>query len=756
MSGYNPYEEVKNKVIRQIHKDITNLDKDDDMEILDSNWLSNKFMVPAKDIDPNFRVQSYKCSAHYKFQDTTLGGHRACNPPAQFTRYADIRANDFWYPWDPLSNVQTVDGGKVYTVGPDGNVTDVISNINFMTTTSHTGMGRYYSEALDDGWQEIYLTFGLPKFNGLLDFFKSAITYEDMYIAKHGRVPTTYNVLSPIASAVTFAFMPGLTILSFFISRGFDLIAGNKPYNYYYLEPAMHLFWSSCNNIANQIATAMGILAIDNNNDVKDQSKAQELVQGKVLRFDSDMKKLLQANFHDMDVFGTANYIDIYSMITRYQNRVNSVMKIDLDDLANQSNPFGTLKEMQEYQNKTVQSMASRMTQYTFLNRSTSKMPKIDMSNNDVTFEKDSERLIEKAPHLFKKEDPNALKGPNPDTLPQEDSNFFLDTFGRAVSWVTNAIKSKWNNTTKVFDASSRLATSQVIFLVQPTGATSESFSNSVGEINTGGTIKSLGQAAHNANFNFAGGRLGIGPIDALIDGAKQAGMALIDSFTFGASNLVRGLLAGGYMDIPKMWQDSDCSFPNVTYSMDLIAPYGHPYSRFQNIVVPISILLTGALPMKVGKASYTSPFLCSCFCQGVQHIRLGMITDLSITRGGGSMQQTFDRKTNFVSVSFSITDFGHKINAPINTTIFSKKFFPILEEETPFADYIDMLTGKHISDVKWAWPNIKQRFSNMLKMRGPLNPVNIAGMWGRFIGDTWPLSTMFHYPASEGNNFSI
>lgn len=762
MSAYEGYISGQSEVMMKFGKDIKSLAVDDEIEILDRDWVTSRFMVPADELDVNFRVQSYKCSAHFKFQDTTIGGHRACNPPAQFTRYADIRANDFWYPWDPMTNVQvdSDSGQKVLIAGPNGKATNVVSNINFFTTTAHTGMGRFYAEALDDGFQEVYLTFGIPKFNGLLDFFKCAVSYEDAYIAKHGRVPTTYNLMKGPIAVVTAIFMPGTFLLTLLLKRGYQLIAGNLPYNYYYMEPSMHRFWSTCNNIANQIATAMGILSFASDKPEGDfaQVEGKKLTQGKAMRFDKECMNLIDENFKDLQLFSPgSNYLDIYSFVTRYQTRVNTILKTGVDKLG-QGNAFGSASEMQKYQLESIQSIQSSLSTYTFLSylAPDQKMESVSFSNDKIAFTEDMQKLTKEAPMLTEKEDPKKPKGTVPDTVSEEESNFIVTALGKAVSFIADAVKEKWTKTTKVFDANSRLATSQVIFLVQPTGATSESFSNSTGEINTGGTIKSLGQAAHNANFNFSGGRLGIGPIDAIIDSAMQVGNSLLDNLTFGASDLIRGIMAGAYVDTPKIWQDSDCSFPNITYNMDLVAPYGHPFSRFQNIVVPLSILLTGTLPLKVGKASYASPFLCSCFCQGVHHIRLGMITDLSITRGGGSLQQTIDKKTNFVSVSFTVTDFGHKINAPINNTMYAGDWFPILEEGTPFADYIDALSGKHISDLNWLFPNIKQRLSNMFKYRGIYNPTNLVAAAGTAIGNTFPLSLLFHYPAMEGNTQSI
>ena len=137
-------------------------------DVIDEDWVNNKFMVGLNELEGVYKTNAYWSTANFKFVDTTLGGHIAINPRPQFTRYADVRA-----------------GNRIYN-NPQA--------LTLETRSLGIGIGRYYSEAIDDNAETVYLQFGVPKFNSLINFFTRAISYEDAYIATHGRYPVGYTI----------------------------------------------------------------------------------------------------------------------------------------------------------------------------------------------------------------------------------------------------------------------------------------------------------------------------------------------------------------------------------------------------------------------------------------------------------------------------------------------------------------------------------------------------------------------------------
>ena len=124
-----------------IFKDVSGRkDEFDEVDIIDSDWVKCVFLVSDDKLEEIDQKNKFWTSAHMKFTDTTLGGNLAINARPQFTRYCDIK------------------GGSRITDSTEVSVSE---------TSGGYGMGRYYSEAIDDNVQNLYLEFGVPKFNSL-------------------------------------------------------------------------------------------------------------------------------------------------------------------------------------------------------------------------------------------------------------------------------------------------------------------------------------------------------------------------------------------------------------------------------------------------------------------------------------------------------------------------------------------------------------------------------------------------------------
>ena len=89
---------IKVEQAAKIANDITTLDNyvknssKNENNILDIEWIRNRFSISNKELSEERLINGrFFSTASFKYSNTRLGGHLACNPKPQWTRYADIR-----------------------------------------------------------------------------------------------------------------------------------------------------------------------------------------------------------------------------------------------------------------------------------------------------------------------------------------------------------------------------------------------------------------------------------------------------------------------------------------------------------------------------------------------------------------------------------------------------------------------------------------------------------------------------------------
>jgi len=182
----------------------------------DSQWIKQSFIVTQGNLDDIEIANRKFSSAAFKYTDSSLGGNHCINPPPQFTRYADIRDKGL------LRNA--VDTTLQYQPG-------------------HIGMGRYYSEAIDDNSQVIHLRFGVPSYNSLTQFFTGFYNSSAAGLARTGRLDASFieKFLRFGVGLVTLAIMPLLILPIAFMMAGnaFRFFFKMPSSKFYYLKPSM-------------------------------------------------------------------------------------------------------------------------------------------------------------------------------------------------------------------------------------------------------------------------------------------------------------------------------------------------------------------------------------------------------------------------------------------------------------------------------------------------------------------------------------
>lgn len=665
--------------------------KKDDIQIIDKDWISSRFMVPDKDLEEVDRNNRFWSSANNKFTDTTMGGNIGINSRPQFTRYADIRIP-----------------GRRMSRRP----------VSVNHRTGDIGMGRYYSEAIDDNAQTIFLEFGIPRFNSLFDFFSKSVDYVDSVVANTGRSPVGYKLGQLAGGIGMLVAFPLITLSIWFAKTAIGLMTGHGAFNYYYLEPTMHNYWGTVNTIVTQMATEMGILIPQL---MGDGTAADKI--GTPASFDNDDMKMLKELLPG--VIGDNNYIDVFAIATRAQTLANRQMLIDRE-------LFEAGASKADDYNGYVK------TRYSLEEKNSAGSSTMDSINSAISFRKYLDKVVtgdgpyaEKVPEggvNTGSSDTNTTTAAAP-TDPKA-ARFHKDEAGQYPNTKDNT---KLKQFAAALDSGVREGGAHAIFKVDYVGSVTESFSNSTGEISTKGALKSLSQKSRDVKFSMSGGNVLGDTVTDAMGYMKDFVMGGLDSVTFGASNVLQTLLGGGYIDIPKKWEDSTASFPEISYSMQLTSPYGNTISQLQNIYIPLAMLLAGTLPLATGRASYTSPYICSIFNKGIQNVKLGMITSLSITRGTSNLAFSNRWKALAVDVSFTVTDFSSVLAAPVNSSVFSI-FSAALEDDTGLANYIATLGSRDLLTSKYAVPKAKLRASRQIMgIEQALSP----NSWGLRTGES-------------------
>lgn len=587
----------------------------------DSAWVQNAFMIPTYAVDEKEAQKRILTEAHFKFTDTTMGGNMVMNPSPQFTRYADIKVK-----------------GR-YTFGK--------------------GMGRYYSEAIDDNKQVIHLRFGVPAFNSMTQFFTSFYDPAAGYLANTGRTSQVFFNIGRVAGfAVTLTFLP-IILIGSAINKIWTFFNGTSNSKYYYLKPAMPLYWNAVNSMCNTIAANMGVVP-------------RMHIPGTVRMDTNDqMDSNTVASFHRMnpDIYKEEGGIDIYRVANRAQRLANAhregiAKALDKDGwIFNVDAADETLRQnMQNFvKNNLIDPSQTTVQSYTVdgdADRSIINAENLsdeDLSDMGLTREKlKADKVlsgIDAYLELYLQSEFGKLTS-SADNAPE-----------KADSWQTE--KSGFN---ELFLAEIRDGAQWVSFKVDYQGTVGESFSNNSKESDLQSQLNGTSSEMRNKRFMTADGNMGDGAIATMIEGTFSAIKDVLAGATYqmGLGGLM-ALSGRGLVDIPKHWESSSASLPRMDYTIELRSPYGNKMSMFQNIYVPLAMILAGALPLSTGKQSYTSPFLVEVHSKGRASCRLGLIESLSITRGVGNMGWTDDDQPLGIDVALSIVDLSTIMHMPIN-----------------------------------------------------------------------------------------
>lgn len=597
-------------------------------------------------------------SAFQKFTDTTLGGNFAINPPPQFTRTADL----------------AVRGQYAY---------------------ESKGMGRKYSELIDDNSQLIHMRFGVPQFNSLTTFFNRFYNHHAGVLSRTGRTPGFFYNLGRATG-----FVVSLPLQPIILAGSVYRFLANKPSSkYYYLKPTMAMYWNAVNSMVNGIAVNMGIVprfgttsgtAATNKNFGENDDNVYN--DGDLIEVEAAYNESEMEAYHRLlpDVFKKGGGVDVYSIASRSQRLADRARQNAIAAAEGAT----TLDQLQDQWTKYIEELP-----YTPTPRS--------------EFQGGGEPGINA--YLAAWSNTGAATPPDRDDA--------VDNTEDNKSW--------WSSFSDFAMSELRDGGQFVTFRVNHTGQVNESFSNSVGDSGIAGKMNSTSADVRSKKFDFAHGNVGPGALGDLVSGVVNSASDFVAGTldSIGVSGLM-GLAGNAYVDIPKEYKDSTVNLPKSSYSIELRSPYGNKISRFQNLIIPLTMLIAGALPKSVGRQAYDSPFLVEIYDKGRCQSRLGMIDSMTITRGVGNLGWTQDQEPLGINVEFTVADLSSIMHMPLNASP------GIFDEDTSYTDYLAILGSLSMADQIYTGNrlrlNLTRGFQNWSQWTSPAK-------YGQLVGNSAP-----------------
>lgn len=301
---------------------------------VDTEWVSNAFMIPNLEIkNPYHRQNRYSSPADLSFVTHGPGGAIGINARPGNTPYADILR-----PGRILDRDQTP------------------FSVNKIATNQYGfGVGRHWFEKEYEPAQKVFMRFGVPEHNSMVNFLRRAFTYPEIVMARRGRAP---SFLYTIASGVTkffFARAFPVVTMGYLIFRSMSFLLGRPNNRYVSLKPTMHLYWNAVNTLVNTWMVNRGIMpksmkrlaGADNNQ-----------IMGRPFQIDSEYVEVFHQFFPEFFVkvkVGDSDasvYVDVFAIANRAQRIANRLFLYELQRYDKDDAEPRSIDELQGYLQK--------------------------------------------------------------------------------------------------------------------------------------------------------------------------------------------------------------------------------------------------------------------------------------------------------------------------------------------------------------------------------------------------------------------
>jgi len=240
-------------------------------------------------------------------------------------------------------------------------------------------------------------------------------------------------------------------------------------------------------------------------------------------------------------------------------------------------------------------------------------------------------------------------------------------------------------------------------FFVEASGTSeSDSGSNSTTESQLASGLKNLGQTKRELDFLFGGDTRANANADTNSDEyetwannlkANYSNIAGIDNIMNKLAGAHTSIATGANLLFPEIWSDSQFR-SNFSIEMKFHSPYGDKKSVFENIYLPVLLLLAMTLPRQSGKQGYTGPFIVQCWSKGWFTVNCGIIDSIDLKKGGSSGKEwNIDSLPTEIDVTVNIKDLYPTI---MNTSSAAQLAF---SNNIGLTEYLKTMAGIQLSD---------------------------------------------------------
>lgn len=539
--------------------------------LLDKTWAGHAFLAPASSLtDEVNNKRRYYTTSSRKFIDTTIGGHFTVNPFPQFTSTCDIKHKPIF--------------------------------------SASKGVGRWWSENLDDNAQVVHIRCGVPKFNEMSTFFGNFYNVYAGSMARTGRAPSVWFKVGEVAGII------GTLPLQPFILAGkiVNFFAGMPRSKYYYLKPTMYPFWYAYSSYVNAMFVNLGLSP----HFVNDQQKRFFDPLSVPEKIDiAQMQRILS----DITLPGGAG-IDMFAVSTKAQRLADRYHESLDKAMANLSGD-----------------PAKRAAEFSAM-----MGDGIDAGIRGLSDPGASLKEYEDAYMAF--------AGEYDDKKPTQSDNDSVEP-----GYIAKMAKQA--------KAEARMGADFVSYRVNFTPSNSDSFNNSATQSSIQSDINGMSSKARMARFNLADGNIA-GPIGAIVNAAADVAKGILSAAQ------VEGFVAlagNAFADIQKVYESSSADLNRTSFTIHLRSWAADDWVRLQNLFIPLGGWLAMGLPRATGRSSYDGPFLLEVINQGHTLIREGMIESLSIERGVGDVAWAPGGKVLGIDINVTIVDLSTIMSVPIN-----------------------------------------------------------------------------------------